>query len=71
MTTDLNPLVPSTMEVVLMLGAFCLLGAILILVVVRVALRRSAPDGSDRRASPGSDSADADAESPEAGARQR
>jgi hypothetical protein len=69
MTTDLNPLAPSPMEVVLMLGAFCLLGAIVILVVVRVALRRSAPDGSDRRATPGRDSADVD--SPEAEARQR
>jgi hypothetical protein len=44
MATDLNPLVPSPVQVVLMVAGFCVVGAILILLVVRLALRRSAPD---------------------------
>jgi hypothetical protein len=64
MTTDINPMVPSPWEVVLMVGAFCLIGAILILLLVKVSLRRSAPDQAHRRETPQSGRPEAGADRP-------
>jgi hypothetical protein len=64
MTTDLNPLVPSPVQVVLMVAAFCLIGAVLILLVVKVALRRSAPERGNRHDTPQSERSGAGAERP-------
>jgi hypothetical protein len=55
MTTDLNPLVPSPLGVVLTVGGFCLVGVVLILLVVKLALRRSAPDRLNRHDAPQSE----------------
>jgi hypothetical protein len=52
MTTDLNPLVPSPWEVLLLVGGLCLIGAVLILLVVKLALRRSTPDRAEGHDTP-------------------
>jgi hypothetical protein len=62
MRTDLNPLVPAPWEVVLTVGGFCLIGAFLILLVVKTALRRSSPDRTNRHDTAQSDRPRADAD---------